>query len=121
MAEHGSRSALSSRFHALLGGGEGAPFAMQLDSATPRLLWSRSEKHGRSLMVIDLFALPTSTPFAWDAKTVHASEYRLTAAIPSDPGMEALLSSAEAPSEFLLPEDPLDASFCKPSSAVVPR
>lgn len=94
--EFAVRQALEQRFHVLLGGGPGAPFAAEVNVGTPGLLWSRADRDGRSLMVIDLLELPRpGAPFAWeDGLTMQAKEIRLTSAVPSDPRMEAILRGA---------------------------
>lgn len=94
--EYAVRQALEQRFHVLLGAGPGAPFAAEVNAQVPGLLWSRADRDGRSVMVIDLLALPQpGEPFAWEwGLTMQAKEVRLTSDIPSDPRMEAILAEA---------------------------
>ena len=77
--EFAVREALEQRYHLLLGGGPGVAFAGEV-------------KDGRSVMAIDIMALPEpGVPFAWEwGLSMQAQEVRLTSAIPSDPRMEAL-------------------------------
>ncbi len=90
--EFAVREALEQRYHILLGGGPGAAFAGEI-SPQAGLLWSRSDRDGRSLMVIDVLALPEAgRPAAWEwGLSVQAQEVRLTSAVPSDPRLEALI------------------------------
>lgn len=92
--EYAARQALEQRFHVLLGAGPGAPFAAEVNAQIPGLIWSRADRDGRSLMVLDLLTLPQpGEPFAWEwGLTVQAKEVRLTSDIPSDPRMEAILA-----------------------------
>ena len=90
--EFAVREALEQRYHLLLGGGPGAAFAGEVNAQAPGLIWSRADKDGRSVMAIDIMALPEpGVPFAWEwGLSMQAQEVRLTSAIPSDPRMEAL-------------------------------
>lgn len=92
--EYAVRQALEQRFHVLLGAGPGAPFAAEVNAQAPGLIWSRADRDGRSVMVIDLLALPQpGEPFTWEwGLTMQAKEVRLTSDIPSDPRMEAILA-----------------------------
>lgn len=92
--EYAVRQALEQRFHVLLGAGPGAPFAAEVNAQVPGLIWSRADRDGRSLMVLDLLTLPQpGEPFAWEwGLSMQAKEVRLTSDIPSDPRMEAILA-----------------------------
>ena len=94
-AEFAVREALEQRFHILLGGGPGAAFAGEVNAQAPGLIWSRADRDGRSVMIIELMALPEpGVPFAWEwGLSMQAQEERLTSAVPSDPRVEALVSS----------------------------
>lgn len=94
--EFAVREALEQRFHVLLGGGPGAPFAAEVNARVPGLIWSRADRDGRNVMVIDLMAVPEpGGSFAWEwGLNMRAREVRLTSEIPSDPHMEALLVPA---------------------------
>ena len=94
--EFAVREALEQRFHILLGGGPGAAFSGEVNAQVPGLIWSRADRDGRSVMVIDLMALPEpGVPFTWEwGLSMQAQEVRLTSAVPSDPRMEALLPKA---------------------------
>ena len=96
--EFAVREALEQRYHLLLGGGPGAAFAGEVNAQAPGLIWSRADKDGRSVMIIDIMALPEpGMPFAWEwGLSMQAQEVRLTSAIPSDPHMEALLPKASS-------------------------
>ena len=92
------REALEQRYHLLLGGGPGAAFAGEVNAQAPGLIWSRADKDGRSVMAIDIMALPEpGVPFAWEwGLSMQAQEVRLTSAVPSDPHMEALVAGKAA-------------------------
>ena len=63
--EFAVREALEQRYHLLLGGGPGAAFAGEVNAQAPGLIWSRADKDGRSVMAIDIMALPEpGVPFA---------------------------------------------------------
>lgn len=96
--EFAVREALEQRYHLLLGGGPGAAFAGEVNAQVPGLIWSRADKDGRSVMAIDIMALPEpGVPFAWEwGLSMQAQEVRLTSAIPSDPHMETLLPKADS-------------------------
>ncbi|WP_308770661.1 hypothetical protein [uncultured Bilophila sp.] len=96
--EFAVREALEQRYHLLLGGGPGAAFAGEVNAQVPGLIWSRADKDGRSVMIIDIMALPEpDMSFAWEwGLSMQAQEVRLTSAIPSDPHMEALLPKASS-------------------------
>ena len=53
---------------------------------------------GRSVMAIDIMALPEpGVPFAWEwGLSMQAQEVRLTSAVPSNPHMEALVAGKAA-------------------------
>ena len=74
------------------GGGLGAACVGEVFAEAPGGFWSRAEKDGRSVMAIDIMALPEpGVPFAWEwGLSMQAQEVRLTSAVPSDPLMEAL-------------------------------
>ena len=80
------------------GGGPGAAFAGEVNAQAPGLIWSRADKDGRSVMAIDIMALPEpGVPFAWEwGLSMQAQEVRLTSAVPSDPHMEALVAGKAA-------------------------
>lgn len=96
--EFAVREALEQRYHILLGGGPGAAFAGEVDARAPGLIWSRADKDGRSVMVIDIMALPElGIPFTWEwGLSMQAQEARLTSVVPSDPRMEALTTGSDA-------------------------
>ena len=96
--EFAVREALEQRYHLLLGGGPGAAFAGEVNAQAPGLIWSRADKDGRSVMAIDIMALPEpGVPFAWEwGLSMQAQEVRLTSAVPSDPHMEALAAGKAA-------------------------
>ena len=96
--EFAVREALEQRYHLLLGGGPGAAFAGEVNAQAPGLIWSRADKDGRSVMAIDIMALPEpGVPFAWEwGLSMQAQEVRLTSAVPSDPHMEALVAGKAA-------------------------
>ena len=79
-------------------GGPGAAFAGEVNAQAPGLIWSRADKDGRSVMAIDIMALPEpGVPFAWEwGLSMQAQEVRLTSAVPSDPHMEALAAGKAA-------------------------
>ncbi|MFR4118636.1 MAG: hypothetical protein ACLT2T_07165 [Bilophila wadsworthia] len=63
---------MEQRYHLLLGGGPGAAFAGEVNAQAPGLIWSRADKDGRSVMAIDIMALPEpGVPFAWNG-ALHA-------------------------------------------------
>ena len=71
--EFAVREALEQRYHLLLGGGPGAAFAGEVNAQAPGLIWSRADKDGRSVMAIDIMALPEpGVPFAWEWGLLHA-------------------------------------------------
>ena len=96
--EFAVREALEQRYHLLLGGGPGAAFAGEVNAQAPGLIWSRADKDGRSVMAIDIMALPEpGVPFAWEwGLSMQAQEVRLTSAVPSNPHMEALVAGKAA-------------------------
>ena len=96
--EFAVREALEQHYHLLLGGGPGAAFAGEVNAQAPGLIWSRADKDGRSVMAIDIMALPEpGVPFAWEwGLSMQAQEVRLTSAVPSDPHMEALVAGKAA-------------------------
>ena len=96
--EFAVREALEQRYHLLLGGGPGAAFAGEVNAQAPGLIWSRADKDGRSVMAIDIMALPEpGVPFAWEwGLSMQAQEVRLTSAVPSNPHMEALAAGKAA-------------------------
>ncbi|MFR7888991.1 MAG: hypothetical protein ACLU4B_11160, partial [Bilophila wadsworthia] len=69
-----------------------------VNAQAPGLIWSRADKDGRSVMAIDIMALPEpGVPFAWEwGLSMQAQEVRLTSAVPSDPHMEALAAGKAA-------------------------
>ena len=75
-----------------------AAFAGEVNAQAPGLIWSRADKDGRSVMAIDIMALPEpGVPFAWEwGLSMQAQEVRLTSAVPSDPHMEALVAGKAA-------------------------
>ena len=76
----------------------GTPFAGEVNAQAPGLIWSRADKDGRSVMAIDIMALPEpGVPFAWEwGLSMQAQEVRLTSAVPSNPHMEALVAGKAA-------------------------
>ena len=96
--EFAVREALEQRYHLLLGGGPGAAFAGEVNAQAPGLIWSRADKDGRSVMAIDIMALPEpGVPFAWEwGLSMQAQEVRLTSAVPSNPPREALVAGKAA-------------------------
>lgn len=93
--EYAAYAALAERFHVLLGAGEGAPFAAEVLPQCPSLLWSRADHDGRSLMVLDIMALPhAGEKTAWvPGLSFMAREVVLTAAVPEQPDMQRLLGN----------------------------
>ncbi|MFQ8737140.1 MAG: hypothetical protein ACLSAH_15005 [Bilophila wadsworthia] len=70
----------------------------EVNAQAPGLIWSRADKDGRSVMAIDIMALPEpGVPFAWEwGLSMQAQEVRLTSAVPSNPHMEALVAGKAA-------------------------
>lgn len=90
--EYAAGEALESRYQILLGGGAGAALAGEI-SRQGGLVWSRSDRDGRSIMVLDILSVPQpGQPVAWElGLSVDAREVRLTSSVPSDPRIAALL------------------------------
>lgn len=86
--------ALAEVFDVVLGGGTGAPLVGEVNPALPSLLWSRAEREGRSLMVLDLLDIPApGLPRNWTIGLFsQCREVSLDAHIPTDLRMERLLS-----------------------------
>lgn len=91
--EFAVRGALAQRFNVLLGAGPGAALSGEIDPLAPGMVWSRADRDGRSLMVLDIQSLP-ETGMPWTPLSLQAREVRLTGEIASDPRMAALLGSS---------------------------
>lgn len=92
-AEQSVLPQLEQAYHVVLGSGPGAPFPCDVPDNTPGLIWSRADRRGRSLIVLDLLELPGRNPVhAWIQElNVHAREAALDQTVPEDPEMAAVL------------------------------
>lgn len=92
-AEQAALPQLGQVYHVVLGGGPGAPFPCAVPDNAPGLLWSRADRRGRSIIVLDLLELPGRNPaHAWIQElNVHAREAVLDQTVPEDPEMAAVL------------------------------
>lgn len=92
-AENACTSLLAGYFHILLGGGPGVAVSGQAtgDHASPGPLWVRSDRLGRAVTVLDVFAIPDKAAPQWLDGLHFSSRFALLdASIPQD---EILLES----------------------------
>lgn len=92
-AEQAALPQLGQVYHILLGGGPGAPSPCAVPDNAPGLLWSRADRRGRAIIVLDLLELPGRNPaHAWIQEVnIHAREALLDQTVPEDPEMAAVL------------------------------
>ena len=94
--------ALGQAYHVLLGGGPGAPFPGSAPDNVPGTLWSRPDRRGRSITVLDVLELPGRNPVhVWTNNVnVETREAVLDASVPEDPAVAGILEKLRQSSSY---------------------
>lgn len=101
-AESAAASRLNGVFHVLLGAGPGSPFPFHVQEDAPGLVWSRADRRGRSLTVLEFAELPGRAPgHVWiPGLNADGREILLDHTVPEDPDTANLLEVLRPAPDF---------------------
>ncbi len=104
-AESAAASRLNGVFHVLLGAGPGSPFPFHVQEDAPGLVWSRADRRGRSLTVLEFTELPGRAPgHVWvPGLNADGREIPLDHTVPEDAETAALLRELRSEQNFSTP------------------
>lgn len=85
-------------YHLLFGGGGGLGGPYEPEHSTEKLLWIRSESHGRAVNTLDIIEMPRPNQEAtWiEGLTFNAAQIFLYLKLPPDPTMEQAIGTSAA-------------------------